>query len=106
MGHWSESLVDELARQVGGCPDRGVLKEVLGKVGRNLDVLAGRSFNPPRLATTVIEPNGLPFADIPDMQVGSMEPMAGPWAIPDPVNPQVAAVLQVSSLAEPTPKPA
>lgn len=53
--------------------------------------------------TSIFEPNGLPFVDIPDMQVGSMDPVAGVWAIPDPVNRQIAAVLQVASLARPAP---
>lgn len=59
------------------------------------------------MATEAGEPNGLPFADIPDMQVGSMNPAAtGPWAIPDPVNPQIAAVLQVAFLPNPASKTA
>jgi hypothetical protein len=44
--------------------------------------------------------------DIPDIQVGSMDPVAGAWAIPDPVNRQMATVLQVASLANPAPKAA
>ncbi len=50
-----------------------------------------------------MEPNGLPFLDIPDLQVGSMEPVAGVWEIPDPVNGQIATVLQVLPLADPVP---
>jgi hypothetical protein len=48
----------------------------------------------------------LPFVDIPDLQVGSMEPVAGAREVPDPVNRQTAAVLQVSSLADPAPNAA
>src|SRR6266508_5741718 len=106
MGHWSESLVDELAQEIGGSPDRGVLVDALAQAGREIDVLSGRSFHPPRQATSVFVPNGLPFVDIPDLQVGSMEPVAGAWAIPDPVNRQLATVLQVSPLADPAPKAA
>jgi hypothetical protein len=106
MGHWSESLVDEVAQQIGGSPDRRVLMDLLAQAGRELEVLSGRSFHPLRRTTSVIEPNGLPFVDIPDMQVGSMEPVAGAWEVPDPVNRQTAAVLQVSSLADPAPKAA
>jgi hypothetical protein len=106
MGHWSENLVDEAAQQIGGSPDRGVLMDLLAQAGRDLDVLAGRSFHPLRRTTSVIESNGLPFVDIPDLQVGSMEPVVGAWAIPDPVNRQTAAVLQVRSLAAPVPKAA
>jgi hypothetical protein len=106
MGHWSESLVDEAAQQVGGSPDRRVLMDLLAQAGRELEVLSGRSFHPLRRTTSVIEPNGLPFVDIPDLQVGSMEPVAGAWAVPDPVNRQLATVLQVASFAHPTPKAA
>jgi hypothetical protein len=106
MGHWSESLVDELAQQIGGSPDRRMLMDLLAQAGRGLEVLSGRSFQPLRRTTSVIEPNGLPFVDIPDLQVGSMEPVAGAWEVPDPVNRQMAAVLQVSSLADPARKAA
>jgi hypothetical protein len=103
MGHWSESLVDEAAQQIGGNPDRRVLMDLLAQAGRELEILSGRSFHPLRRTTSVIEPNGLPFVDIPDLQVGSMEPVVGAWAVPDPVNPQLATVLQVASLADPAP---
>jgi hypothetical protein len=103
MGHWSESLVDEVVEDLPGSPDRRVVMDLLAQVGRELDVLSGRSFRPLRRATSVIEPNGLPFVDIPDLQVGSLEPEAGAWEIPDPVNPQIAAVLQVLPLANPVP---
>ena len=33
MGHWSESLVDEAAQQVGGRPDRRMLIDVLAQAG-------------------------------------------------------------------------
>jgi hypothetical protein len=110
MGHWSESLVDEVAHEVaqrgGGSSDRRMLIDMLAQVGRELDVLSGRSFRPARRTTSIFEPNGLPFVDIPDMQVGSMDPVAGAWAIPDPVNRQMATVLQVAPLANPAPKAA
>ena len=51
--------------------------------------------------TSIFETNGLPFADIPDMQVGSMESVVGAWAVPDPVNRQLAAVLQVLPVTDP-----
>lgn len=103
-------LVDEVAHDVarrgGGSPDRRMLIDTLARVGRELDVLSGRSFRPARRTTSVFEPNGLPFVDIPDLQVGSMDPVAGLWAIPDPVDRQMATVLQVGSLANPAPKAA
>jgi hypothetical protein len=77
--------------------------DLLAQAGRELDVLSGRSFRPARRTTSVFEPNGLPFVDIPDLLVGSMEPVAGAWEVPDPVNRQMAVVLQVVSLADPVP---
>ena len=107
MGHWSESLVDEVAHEVaqrgGGSPDRRLLTDMAALAGRELEILSGRSFHPLRQTTSIFEPNGLPFVDIPDMQVGSMDPVAGVWAIPDPVNRQMAPVLQVASLGNPAP---
>ncbi|WP_345603751.1 hypothetical protein [Pseudonocardia adelaidensis] len=85
-----------MAQQVGGNPDRQVLKDLLAQAGHELDLLSGRSYRPARNVTSVFMPNGLPFVDVPDAQVGSMEPATGPWPIPDPVNQQMAAVLQVS----------
>ena len=103
MGHWWESLADEVAHEVaqriGGRPDRRVVVDALARAGRELEVLSGRSFRPLRRMTSVFEPNGLPFVDIPDLLVGSMEPVTGAWEIPDPVNRQIAAVLQGRVLA-------
>jgi hypothetical protein len=104
MGHWSESLVDEVAQQIGGSPDRRALMDLLAQAGRELEVLSGRSFHPLRRMTSVLEPNGLPFVDIPDLQVGSMESTPGGWEVPGPVNPEIAAVLQVLPLADLAPK--
>ena len=106
VGHWAESLVDEVAQQIGGNPDRRLLMDLAAQAGRELEVLSGRSFRPLRQMTSVFETNGLPFADIPDMQVGSMESMAGVREVPDPVNPQIAAVLQGATLANPAPNAA
>lgn len=103
MGHWSESLVDELAQRIGGNPDRSLLLDALGKAGHDLEVLSGRTFQPLRRATSMIESYGLPFVDIPDARVGSMEGAKDAWEVPDPVNPELATVLQVSPLAEPAP---
>jgi hypothetical protein len=106
MGHWAESLVDEVAQQIGGNPDRRLLMDLAAQAGRELEVLSGRSFRPLRRMTSVFETNGLPFADIPDMQVGSMDSMAGVREIPDPVDPQIAAVLQGPPLPNPAPNAA
>ena len=106
MGHWSESLAEELAQDLGGSPDRRLLVEVLAEVGREIDVLAGRSFQPLRRAPVTIDSGGLPLVDVPDLQVGSMEMTAGQWAVPDPVNPQMATTLQVAAIGSPVHKAA
>ena len=106
MGHWSESLVDELAQQVGDSPDRRVLMDLLAQAGHELEVLSGRSFRPLRRTTSIFEPHGLPFVDVPDVQVGSLEAVVGVWEIPDPVNSEMATVLQLSTLDDPVPKAA
>ncbi|MFJ2199294.1 hypothetical protein [Streptomyces violaceusniger] len=106
MGHWSEDLVDEVAKLVGGSPDRRLLRDTLTQAGREIEVLSGRSFQSARRTTSSFEPNGLPLVDVPDLQVGSIEPGAGVWAVPDPVNHQMATVLQVSPLAYPAPNAA
>lgn len=106
MGHWSEDLVEELAQQVGGNPDRHLLLELLGVVGREIDVMAGRSFRPLHRATVTIDPNGLPLVDVPDLQVGSLETTGGPWEVPDPVNPQMSTTMQVAAISSPARKAA
>jgi hypothetical protein len=100
MGHWAEGLVDEVAQQIGGNPDRRALRDLAVRVGREMDLLAGRSFHPLRQVTSTFEPNGLPFVDFPDAQVGSIENTSTAWEVPDPVDPQIAAVLQVLPLAD------
>lgn len=64
--------------------------------------MAGRSFPPVQRSTSVFDPNGLPLMDIPDAHVGSLE-SAGVWAVPDPVNPTMAAVLQLVPLDDSRP---
>lgn len=101
-----DDVVREVVRRGGGNPDRRMVIDKLAEVSRELEVLSGRSFQPARRTTSVFEPNGLPFVDIPDLVVGSAESAAGSWAIPDPVNPRMATVLQVAPLADPAPRAA
>ena len=101
MGHWSESLVEELAQQIGGSPDRETLRQVLGRVGREVEVMSGRTFQPARRASSRFEPNGMPFVDVPDINVGSIGSEVPVWEIPDPANLQLATVLQVLTLDTP-----
>lgn len=68
MGHWSEDLVEEFALRFEGSSDRHLLVELLGQAGREIDVLAGRSFHPLRRATATITSGGLPLVDIPALE--------------------------------------
>jgi hypothetical protein len=106
MGHWSEDLVEEAAVQIGGDPDREVLKRLLFETGREIDILAGRSFNSIERRAISIETAGFPFADIPDLQRGSLEGADDIYEIPDPVNGEMATVLQLVPLLDPLPKAA
>ena len=105
MGHWSEDLAEDLAEELAQrlkvSPDRRLLVELLAEAGSEIDALAGRNFRPLQRATAIIDSGGLPLVDVPDLQVGSMETTAGAWAVPDPVNPQMATTLQVSAIGSP-----
>ncbi len=101
-----DEVVREVARRGGGNPDRRKVIEKLAEASGELEILSGRSFQPARRKTSVFEPNGLPFVDLPDLLIGATESIAGAWAIPDPVNPRMATVLQVAPLAEPALKAA
>ena len=101
-----DEVIREVTRRGGGNPDRRRVIEILAEASGELEVLSGRSFQPARRKTSVFEPNGLPFVDLPDLLISATEPIAGVWAIPDPVNPQMATVLQVVPLAEPALKAA
>ncbi|WP_146603851.1 hypothetical protein [Micromonospora deserti] len=103
MGHWSESLVDDLARQVGGDADPEELRRILRKSAQEIETLSGRTFDPVQRSTAVFETNGLPFIEVPNMHLGSMETTDTVWQVPDPVRPEFAAVLQVRALAYPSP---
>ncbi|MFD6444854.1 hypothetical protein ACFWEJ_07125 [Promicromonospora sp. NPDC060204] len=98
MGHWSEGLVDQAAHIIGGSPDRKKLTDLLAHAAAEVEVLSGRTFRPMRRTSSSLEPNGLPFVDVPDVQVGSLEGAMGVWEVPDPTDPAMATVLQVARL--------
>jgi len=98
MGHWSAGLVDELAELIGGNHDRNQLTDLLAEAAGEVEFLSGRSFRPLHRATSTIEPNGLPFVDVPDVHVGSLEAGKRAWEIPDPVDSGMATVLQLARL--------
>lgn len=98
MGHWSEGLVDEAAEFIGGNPDRNQLADLLAKAAGEIEVLSGRSFRPLHRVASTFEPNGLPFVDVPDLHVGSLESGKQVWEIPDPMDTGMATVLQLGRL--------
>jgi hypothetical protein len=101
MGHWSEGLVDEAALLVGGSPDRDELRRVLVESGREIEALTGRVYQGRRRSTSEFETSGMPFVDVPDVHVGTLKSAQAVWAVPDPVTPEIATVLQVRPLAAP-----
>lgn len=101
VGHWSEELVDDVAGRVGESVDRELLLKTLLAAGREIELMSGRSFHGTRTSTSVFEPNGLPFVDVPDLRVGSIESARGVWEIPDAVDPTHATALQLVSFDPP-----
>lgn len=101
-----DEVILEVARRGGKVPDRHRVMELLAEASGELELLSGRGFQPARRKTSVFEPNGLPFGDVPDLLIHATEPIAGAWAIPDPVNPEMATVIQFAPLAELAPKAA
>ena len=101
MGHWSDFLLDELVRETGGKVDRQVLADALTRAGHEIDVLAGRQFNPAQRGESIFESFGLPFAAVPNLMVGTMESPAQVRAIPDPADPMHSAVLQLAIFDQP-----
>ncbi|HEY2792678.1 MAG TPA: hypothetical protein VGJ28_09990, partial [Micromonosporaceae bacterium] len=73
---------------------------LLGRAGREFDMMAGRSFAPVRQSTSIFESNGLPLVDVPDAHVGSLESATDMWEVPDPVNPTIASAVQLVPLDE------
>jgi hypothetical protein len=103
MGHWSESLVEEAAAMVGGDPDREQLRALLVETGKEIDILAGRSFGGADRRSVGIDFGGLPLAEIPDLQRGTLESADAVYEVPNPVNKQMTTVLQVAPLMDPLP---
>lgn len=106
MGHWSNALLEEAARQLGGDVDRRALADALARAGHEMDVLAGRTFNPVQQRHSIFDANGLHFADLPDLLIGNGESLEGAWAIADPVDPQHATVLQMAPFEDLAPRAA
>lgn len=105
VGHWSESLFEQAAREIGIDPevDGDRLRETLEKAGREIEILAGRRFGVSERKSVTILRQPFPIAEIPDLQVGSpMESEGGAiWPIPDPVTPHMATVVQLGEIQPP-----
>jgi hypothetical protein len=96
MGHWSEQLVGEAAARIGRGIDDAALKSALKQAATEIETLSGRNFNAAERSTESVETGGFPFAEIPDLLVGSgVESNVEVWPIPDPRDPQHAVLLQV-----------
>jgi len=90
---------------IGGSEaDRDTIKEMLRQTTGEIEILAGRSFRRTERATLTIDSNGLPFADVPDLQRGTIQGAEGAFEIRDPVDDQMTTVLQVASLREASPR--
>jgi hypothetical protein len=105
MGHWSERLLDDAAAVIGPDVDRDRLLETLIRVGHEIDILSGRTFGSTERKTVTIAAQPYPFAEIPDLNTTGMELKGEAWPIADPINQQMATVLQVARL-NPSPAPA
>ncbi len=84
------------------------LAPLLRAAGQEIELLAGRTFGPPRTATRSFESDGLPFIEVPDLLLGSEGELAADvHPIPDPVRPTIALAIQTGSWpAEQRAKPA
>ena len=100
MGHWSDDLVDEAAAEIGGSLDRTTLTEVVTRAAGEVEILTGRSFRSLHHVRSTLEPNGMLFVDVPDVNVGTLEAATDVWEIPDPVNSGIASVVQLARLNE------
>lgn len=102
MGHWSESedLLEEARQRIAREPGRPqpTLEELapfVREAAQEIELLAGRTFGPPRTATRIFESDGLPFIEVPDLLLGSEGELAPDvHPIPDPVRPTLALALQ------------
>lgn len=102
MGHWSESedLLEEARQRIARGPGRpqptlDELAPYLREAAREIELLAGRTFSPPRTATRFFESDGLPFIEVPDFIVGSESELTPDiYPIPDPVRPTIAIAFQ------------
>ncbi len=97
MGHWEDESLPELKSRLGirGDTQDERLRLALRRTQRQIELLSGRTFGRVEKLTMEFMPGGLPFMELPDLQVGSHEATTDVWPIADPVHPHVATVLQL-----------
>jgi len=95
MGHWSEELLEKAAVRLGPEIDRAKLKAVLKEAGTEIELLSGQTFGSVERRTLTIDSGGLPFAEVPGLQVGGYSSDGQAWPVPDVVNTHMATVLQL-----------
>ena len=105
MGHSSESaaMVDSVLAAVGPRADRDEVRQNLLKAAREIELLAGRSFSFRGQTTLEFDSGGLPFVDVPDLNMGTLEGPDGVEAVPDPRGGDKVTVMQLTPLARTAP---
>jgi hypothetical protein len=106
VGHWSDGVFEQVAREVSidTEADAERLREVVKRVAAEIEILAGRRFGVSEQKSLTFLAQIFPFADVPDLQVGSphvWDDGLG-WPIPDPMNPDLATVVQLKRLRVPS----
>jgi hypothetical protein len=95
VGHWAETLEDEVAARLGANVDRSKLRPLLREAGTEIELLAGQRFGPIERRTETMDSGGLPFIDVPSIHVADYKVDNEAWAVPDLVDPTRANVLQL-----------
>jgi len=101
MGHWAESLADEVAARSPAGVDRGGVLAALRAAGTRIETLTGQSFGPAVRNSVSIATFGLPFVELPGLLIGSEESPSDLWPIPNPVERDLATVVQVTEVTAP-----
>lgn len=97
MGHWSENLVSDVLAKLPSDADPALVQTMLRQAAADIELLSGRAFGSTHTSTLEFDTGGLPFIEVPDLQIGTPASTdASLWAIPDPVHPHTALIAQVA----------
>ncbi len=96
-------MVDSVLASVGPRADRDQVHQLLAKAAKEMELLAGRSFSFRARTTLEFDSGGLPFVDVPDLNVGTLEAPDGVEAVPDPRGGDKVTVIQLAPLARTAP---